>query len=166
MLPTFSLVSCLVPHNVLSRCSRPLLLFRRNCPTRPCTRRVLLTQNTSHLHTQVSVSAPTWNSIYFLRASDGGLSYHFGVLGYTGSKAHIGYRFPLTYVFYRSRSWKFWANRVLGPANCPRPRYTISRLPSFYTLSPPVYLALPCYLGSAGQHTIAQARSSWPSALH
>jgi hypothetical protein len=68
--------------------------------------RFLLTRNTSHLLTQVSISAPTWNSVYFLRASDGGLSYHFGVLGYTGSKAQLGYRFPITYVFYRCRSWK------------------------------------------------------------
>lgn len=44
----------------------------------------------------VSISAPTWNSIYFLRASNGGLSYHFGVFGYTGTKAQIGYRFPIT----------------------------------------------------------------------
>jgi hypothetical protein len=34
--------------------------------------------------------------VYFLRASDGGLSYHFGVFGYTGTKVHLGYRFPIT----------------------------------------------------------------------
>lgn len=56
--------------------------------------------NTSHPHTQVSVSAPTWNSVYFLRASNGGASYHFGVFGYTGSQTHLGYRFPISYVFY------------------------------------------------------------------
>jgi len=44
----------------------------------------------------VSVSVPTWNSIYFLRVSFGGLHYRFGVLGYTGTKAHIGYHFPIT----------------------------------------------------------------------
>ncbi|KAI9442416.1 pali-domain-containing protein [Lactarius indigo] len=37
----------------------------------------------------VSVSAPTWDRVYFLRATNGGLSYHFGVFGYTG------YRFPI-----------------------------------------------------------------------
>jgi len=42
----------------------------------------------------VSVSAPTWNSVYFLRASFGELSYHFGVFGYTGSQVHVGYHFP------------------------------------------------------------------------
>jgi hypothetical protein len=98
-------VSC--PDNGLSRCPRPLLLFRRHRPTHHCTRRVSLTSNTSHLHTQVSVSAPTWNSVYFLRASDGGLSYHFGAFGYTGTKAHLGYRFPITYVFYRVNPGKF-----------------------------------------------------------
>jgi len=40
----------------------------------------------------VSVSAPTWNSISFMDA--GGLS--FGVFGYTGSKAHVGYYFPIS----------------------------------------------------------------------
>ncbi|KAF8271242.1 pali-domain-containing protein [Lactarius quietus] len=44
----------------------------------------------------VSVSAPTWNSVYFLRASNGGLSYHFGVFGYTGSQTRLGYRFPIS----------------------------------------------------------------------
>jgi len=38
----------------------------------------------------VSVSAPTWDSISFLNTN--GLS--FGVLGYTGSKPHVGYYFP------------------------------------------------------------------------
>ncbi|KAG6337092.1 hypothetical protein ID866_2003 [Astraeus odoratus] len=40
----------------------------------------------------VSVSAPTWNSISFMDVGD--LS--FGVFGYTGSKAHVGYSFPLS----------------------------------------------------------------------
>ncbi|KAF9227450.1 pali-domain-containing protein [Gyrodon lividus] len=39
----------------------------------------------------VSVSAPTWDSISFLNTN--GLS--FGVFGYTGSKPHVGYDFPL-----------------------------------------------------------------------
>ncbi|KIJ67696.1 hypothetical protein HYDPIDRAFT_82908 [Hydnomerulius pinastri MD-312] len=39
----------------------------------------------------VSVSAPTWDRISFLNAN--GLS--FGVLGFTGSKPHVGYDFPL-----------------------------------------------------------------------
>ncbi|KAI0268630.1 hypothetical protein BC834DRAFT_932748 [Gloeopeniophorella convolvens] len=43
----------------------------------------------------VSVSAPTWNSVYFLRASNGGTSLHFGVFGYTGTGTHIGYHFPI-----------------------------------------------------------------------
>lgn len=38
----------------------------------------------------VSVSAPTWNAISFLNAN--GIS--FGVFGYTGSKAHVGYYLP------------------------------------------------------------------------
>jgi len=37
-----------------------------------------------------SVSAPTWNSVYFLNA--GGV--HFGVFGYTGSSTHVGWFFP------------------------------------------------------------------------
>ncbi|KAI9461229.1 pali-domain-containing protein [Lactarius psammicola] len=44
----------------------------------------------------VSVSAPTWNSVYFLRATNGGLSYRFGVFGYTGTQVRVGYRFPIT----------------------------------------------------------------------
>jgi len=44
----------------------------------------------------VSVSAPTWNSVYFLRAFSGGLNYHFGVFGYTGTQTRLGYRFPIT----------------------------------------------------------------------
>ncbi|CCM00424.1 uncharacterized protein FIBRA_02454 [Fibroporia radiculosa] len=41
-----------------------------------------------------SVSAPTWNSISFLDTTVGGVSTHFGVFGYTGSKAHVGWYFP------------------------------------------------------------------------
>ncbi|KAH7888815.1 hypothetical protein F5I97DRAFT_1855748 [Phlebopus sp. FC_14] len=40
----------------------------------------------------VSVSAPTWDNISFLNTS--GLS--FGVFGYTDSKPHVGYNFPLS----------------------------------------------------------------------
>ncbi|KAH9057335.1 pali-domain-containing protein [Lactarius vividus] len=43
----------------------------------------------------VSVSSPTWNRVYFLRATNGGLDYHFGVFGYTGTQVHVGYRFPI-----------------------------------------------------------------------
>jgi len=39
----------------------------------------------------VSVSAPTWDRISFLNVG----SLHFGVFGYTGSKTHIGYTFPI-----------------------------------------------------------------------
>ncbi|KAH7927487.1 pali-domain-containing protein [Leucogyrophana mollusca] len=39
----------------------------------------------------VSVSAPTWDKISFLNTN--GLS--FGIFGYTGSKVHIGYDFPI-----------------------------------------------------------------------
>jgi len=44
----------------------------------------------------VSVSEPTWHHIYFLRASTGASNIRFGVFGYTGTKAHIGYHFPIT----------------------------------------------------------------------
>lgn len=47
---------------------------------------------------QVSVSVPTWDSVYFLSASNGGSNLRFGVFGYTGSTVHLGYRFPITYV--------------------------------------------------------------------
>lgn len=43
------------------------------------------------LSQQVSVSPPTWNSVSFLNANQ----YSFGVFGYTGSKVHVGYYFPL-----------------------------------------------------------------------
>jgi len=41
----------------------------------------------------VSVSSPTWEKISFLNLANGGQITHFGVFGYTGSKAHIGYQF-------------------------------------------------------------------------
>jgi len=42
----------------------------------------------------VCVSAPTWNAISFLDVPEGTTSIHFGILGFTGSQVHIGYRFP------------------------------------------------------------------------
>ncbi|KAI0305530.1 actin cortical patch SUR7/pH-response regulator pali [Multifurca ochricompacta] len=44
----------------------------------------------------VSVSVPTWNTVYFLRASNGRSDLRFGVFGYTGTQVHIGYRLPIT----------------------------------------------------------------------
>lgn len=41
-----------------------------------------------------SVSSPTWEAISFLNVFSGGRTTHFGVFGYTGSKAHVGYNFP------------------------------------------------------------------------
>jgi len=41
----------------------------------------------------VSVSAPVWDKISFLDANIGGKEIHFGVWGYTGTKAHLGYYF-------------------------------------------------------------------------
>lgn len=40
-----------------------------------------------------SVSSPTWNSIYFLSASRGSQTIHFGVFGYTGTGKSVGYNF-------------------------------------------------------------------------
>ncbi|TFY82795.1 hypothetical protein EWM64_g1215 [Hericium alpestre] len=52
----------------------------------------------------VSVSAPTWDTIYFFRASQGAREFHFGVFGFTGSDTHIGYNFPQsTFGFDNSR---------------------------------------------------------------
>ena len=39
----------------------------------------------------VSVSSPTWERISFLDVGN----LHFGVFGYTGSQAHVGWYFPL-----------------------------------------------------------------------
>ena len=59
----------------------------------------------TYVFKQVSVSVPTWNSVYFLRAADGAANYRFGVFGFTGSQTRLGYRFPITYVFgYRALS--------------------------------------------------------------
>ncbi|KAK2464332.1 hypothetical protein APHAL10511_003789 [Amanita phalloides] len=40
-----------------------------------------------------SVSSPTWERISFLDVRSGTTTIHFGVFGYTGSKASIGYHF-------------------------------------------------------------------------
>ncbi|KAJ7901801.1 pali-domain-containing protein [Mycena olivaceomarginata] len=45
------------------------------------------------LLTFVSVSAPTWDKISFLNAGSGSATVRFGVFGYTGTHARIGYRF-------------------------------------------------------------------------
>jgi hypothetical protein len=42
---------------------------------------------------QVSVSSPVWEKISFLDVTEGGKTTHFGVFGYTGSKASVGYTF-------------------------------------------------------------------------
>ncbi|CDO76185.1 hypothetical protein BN946_scf185037.g8 [Trametes cinnabarina] len=41
-----------------------------------------------------SVSSPTWERVQFLNAPTGGSVTHFGVFGYTGSDAHVGWFFP------------------------------------------------------------------------
>ncbi|KAK0448340.1 pali-domain-containing protein [Desarmillaria tabescens] len=41
----------------------------------------------------VSVSTPTWNSVYFLHAGVGSSATRFGVFGSTGSSITIGYKF-------------------------------------------------------------------------
>jgi hypothetical protein len=42
---------------------------------------------------QVSISSPVWEKVSFLDVTSGGQVTHFGVFGYTGSKAAIGYTF-------------------------------------------------------------------------
>ncbi|KAI3622054.1 hypothetical protein WG66_014991 [Moniliophthora roreri] len=42
----------------------------------------------------VSASSPGWESISFLNVGSEGSERHFGVFGYTGSKAKMGYKFP------------------------------------------------------------------------
>jgi len=44
----------------------------------------------------VSVSSPTWEKISFLNVNIGGRIIHFGVFGYTGTKARVGYFFDPT----------------------------------------------------------------------
>ncbi|KAH9956920.1 hypothetical protein BC827DRAFT_734582 [Russula dissimulans] len=98
----------------------------------------------------VSVSEPTWHGVYFLRASTGASNIRFGVFGYTGTKVHIGYHFPIT---------------SIGLENCPPLLSTISRVPSYYIPSPPAYLASPCCSASAVPNTIVQVLFSWRFAL-
>ncbi|KAJ6499328.1 pali-domain-containing protein [Mycena sanguinolenta] len=45
------------------------------------------------LLTFVSVSVPTWDKIFFLGAGSGSATVRFGVFGFTGTQATIGYRF-------------------------------------------------------------------------
>jgi len=40
-----------------------------------------------------SVSTPTWNAVYFLGVGQGSSQIRYGVFGFTGSKASIGYFF-------------------------------------------------------------------------
>lgn len=40
------------------------------------------------------MSAPTWNSVRFLTTTVDGTTTNFGVFGYTGTHAHIGWYFP------------------------------------------------------------------------
>jgi hypothetical protein len=42
----------------------------------------------------VSVSSPTWDSVYFLTTGTGAGRIRFGVFGYTGSSTSVGYYFP------------------------------------------------------------------------
>jgi len=48
----------------------------------------------------VSVSPPTWNSVYFLNARTGASTIRFGVFGYTGSSTSVGYYFPAPFNSY------------------------------------------------------------------
>ena len=50
----------------------------------------------------VSVSPPTWESVYFLNAGTGAGRIRFGVFGYTGSGTSVGYEFPAAYSGYKS----------------------------------------------------------------
>jgi hypothetical protein len=50
----------------------------------------------------VSVSPPTWESVYFLNAGTGAGRVRFGVFGYTGSPTSVGYEFPARFRGYKS----------------------------------------------------------------
>lgn len=50
----------------------------------------------------VSVSPPTWESVYFLNAGTGAGRIRFGVFGYTGSDTTVGYEFPPALRGYKS----------------------------------------------------------------
>ncbi|EIW63101.1 pali-domain-containing protein [Trametes versicolor FP-101664 SS1] len=43
-----------------------------------------------------SISSPTWERISYLDVPTGATTTHFGVFGYTGTKAHVGWFFPGT----------------------------------------------------------------------
>ena len=45
----------------------------------------------------VSVSSPTWESVYFLDAGTGAGRVRFGAFGYTGSGTSVGYKFPAAF---------------------------------------------------------------------
>jgi hypothetical protein len=53
----------------------------------------------------VSVSPPTWESVYFLNAGTGAGRVRFGVFGYTGSGTSVGYDFPAGFTGYKSVSF-------------------------------------------------------------
>ena len=50
----------------------------------------------------VSVSPPTWESVYFLNAGTGAGRIRFGAFGYTGFGTTIGYGSPPAYSGYKS----------------------------------------------------------------
>ena len=50
----------------------------------------------------VSVSPPTWESVYFLNAGIGAGRVRFGVFGYTGSSTTVGYYFPASFGGFKS----------------------------------------------------------------
>ncbi|KAJ7218089.1 pali-domain-containing protein [Mycena pura] len=56
------------------------------------------------LLTFVSVSAPTWDKIYFLRAGSGNATVHFGVFGFSGTPTGIGYRFSPSSLDFNDRT--------------------------------------------------------------
>lgn len=74
-----------IPGLVLTFAAMVLLIFVRtvSSPQLP----VLTT-------TQASVSAPKWDAVRFLSTTIDGATTQFGVFGYTGSSAHVGWYFP------------------------------------------------------------------------
>ncbi|KAF9643791.1 pali-domain-containing protein [Thelephora ganbajun] len=62
----------------------------------------------------VSVSPPTWDSVYFLSTGVGAGRIRFGVFGYTGSTASVGYNFPARFRGYKS----VYFLRFLPPLKC------------------------------------------------
>ena len=55
----------------------------------------------------VSVSPPTWDSVYFLNTGTGAGRIRFGVFGYTGSSTSVGYYFPAPLNGYKSVAFRF-----------------------------------------------------------